>query len=85
MNQSTNKGQEVNPELVQLAKDFIWEYMDESNRELIIDMATLKTHERHGLYLRKIFAELEGKSENGIIIHERMIIGLQYNPPQSLV
>ena len=41
-------------------------------------MATLSTHERHGLYVKQIFAELEGDSKDGYVINERMIIGLQY-------
>lgn len=65
-------------EKIQKAKDFIWQYMSDANKELIIDMATLSIHERHGLYVKRIFAEMDAKSENGYIIHEVMSIGFQY-------
>lgn len=69
---------------IQSAKDFIWEYMDDGNRELIIGMATLSTHERHGLYVKKIECGLEMTS-SGVkkTERERMIIGLQYNRQPS--
>lgn len=70
---------QFSPTQIRQAKDFIWKYMSQDNRQLIVGMATLSTHERHGLYVKQIFAELEADKKNGLIFHERMIIGFQYN------
>lgn len=71
------------PEEVQKAKDFIWNWMDDGNKELIIGMATMQTHERHGLYVKQIFVEMEGIKTGQIVTRERMVIGLQYSPQPS--
>ena len=69
---------------VQSAKDFIWDWMDDGNRQLIVRMATLPTHERHGLYVKQIFVEMEADQKDGLIVNERMIIGQKYSRQQSL-
>ena len=67
------------PLQIQQAKDFIWKFMDAQNRQLVINMAIMSTHERHGLYVKQMFAELEADKKDGLIVKERMIIGQQYS------
>lgn len=57
--------------------------MDEDNRQMMINMATMSTHERHGLYIKQMFAELEADKKDGLIVKERMIIGQQYSRQPS--
>lgn len=71
------------PEQIQKAKDFIWEYMEQHNRELLVGMATLSTHERHGLYVKKVIAYLEADGKTGRISDEKLVIGFQYNHATS--
>lgn len=61
-------------EQVQAAKDFIWENMDETNREWIAYIAALPAAERAKLYIKEVFAAFEGSTKNGIIVEEKMVI-----------
>ena len=67
------------------AKDFIWRWMDEPNRKLIVGMATLSTHERHGLYVSHVYAMMQAdKSKEGLIVKERIVISVPYMPQSNL-
>lgn len=62
------------PEQVQAAKDFIWDNMDETNREWITYIADIPASERAKLYIKEVYAAFEGSTKNGILVEEKMII-----------
>lgn len=62
------------PEQIRAAKDFIWDNMDETNREWITYIADIPASERAKLYIKEVYAAFEGSTKNGILVEEKMII-----------
>ena len=61
---STNRGQEkgqFTPEEIQLAKDFIWEYLEQHTKELLVNMVTTDNLEKNSLVTDKIVIGFEYK------------------------
>ncbi len=55
---TTNRGQELfsdhNPDQIQAAKDFIWEYIDEHNKKLIIHQMNKVLSNTNTLSIKKV-------------------------------
>ncbi len=67
------------PEQVQLAKDFIWEHLENHVQPILIEMAEKTPQQRIEMYEKKIFVRAEANAPNGILAEEKLIIGFGYN------
>ena len=62
---------------IQQSKDFIWEHLESHAQAILMDLATKNPEERKHSYIKKIVARMEAKESGGLLVEERLIIGLQ--------
>jgi hypothetical protein len=69
---------DVNEEVIRLTKDFIWSHLDDANKSMLIKLSSMTEHERHGLYVSKMFASFDAERSGNLITKERLSISVQF-------